>query len=1171
MSSIGFDEQVPSLPDGGGAITGLGSTFTPDLSTGTGTFNVAFDAPNGPGDIGPKLGLRYDTAGGSAAFGLGFSLPMPRIVLDTSTGYPGYEGQDTLLLEGAGRLLMTGDGSMRPEVDDGTWRAQRLGSGFRLVDRAGLYYDLGTQPASQIADPNDPTRVYAWQLEKISDALGNTVEFTWLADGAQRYLERVAYGQYSLEFSYAGRPDISRTGRPGFTLSTGLRCTQVELRLEGAAQPVIRRWRLGYTQDPANGTSLLESVTLSGVAADGTSLDAPALRFGYTQFGQPDLLALDADDGALPSLARQPTARVELLDFNGDGLPDVVEFGLDGNASVWTNAGDETLTGPERAGVTPLAAGAQASLGFADMDGDGFADLIRLDQPLSGFVPRAEPGGFGQRVSFAQAPSPIPEAANVRLLDLTGDGSVDLMSSSPGCLSLYYRDATDGWNRQSQLVPAGEGPDLFLEDPHVFVADMTGDGSSDLVRVDGGGVTYWPYLGNGRWDIPVRMASPPQLPFDVVMDRLLLTDVDGDGCADIVYLDTDTVTYWINQSGASFGEQQVIDYVPAAAISQPRLADMTGSGTAGLVWSQLGPFGRSTRYFYLEFVGSTKPRLLNRIDNGIGLQTSIDYTTSAREAARAAGAGEPWTTTLPLALSIVASVTTADSATGRTQQTMFSYRDGRYDGVLREFAGFGQVDQREVGDAGIPTLRTTFHFHTGVDPTAPQAPLDEASRLRLRAIRGRMYRRERYGEDGTPQEVLPYDRLEQTWDAATDGGQFQVPRMLATVQTQLERQASPVATLTTANTAWDANGNITDSTQTIEVPGQPGATQVLRTRSTFASDPAGRFLSLIYRIQQSDGTGTIVADQVTEYDGAPEGSVGAQGLVTRRSALALTDATVAAAYGAAPPDFAALHYFQRPDGPGWWIVQGAYQRIDDASGLRGTVTGPNGASFTVSYDQSRSYPAAMVDPAGNQISAGYDYRAARVATLTDATGEQFEASFDALSRLVDRVEPGDTPAQPTLSYEYDPTSLPVSLVQHVRAVSGGEATVDERSLYDGHDTLIQRRAVDELGEVAVETHLYNSRGLLAAEYAAWRPPSRDYAVPPASVAHATLTYDALGRALSRTNPDGAMRRWSYGPLAVIETDERGKVTTKSSDGSGRIKSVEQQLGPRTLTSTNAFD
>jgi RHS repeat-associated protein len=1171
MSSIGFDDQVPSLPVGGGAVTSLGSTFTPDLSTGTGSFNVAFDAPNGPGDIGPRLGLRYDTAGGNGPFGLGFALPLPRIVLDTSIGYPRYAGDDPLLLEGAGRLFEMPDGSLRPEVDGGVWRAEKLGSGFRLTDRDGKYYDLGTQPAARIADPVDPRRVYAWQLETISDALGNSVQFTWLADGAQRYLQTVAYGQYALEASYAARPDVLRTGRPGFTLSTGLRCTQMELQLVGAAQPVLRRWSFGYARDPANGVSLLESVVLTGFAPDGGQLNAPPLQFGYSQFGDPNLLQLGSGDAALPTLARQGAGRVELVDWNGDGLPDVVEFGSDGNASVWTNGGNETFTGPSRVGVTPLAASAQATLAFADMDGDGFADLIRLDRPLAEYVPRIEPGGFGEPVTFTQAPASIPGATNVRLLDLTGDGSVDLMSSSQSGLALYYRDADGGWKVEPQIVTTGEGPVVFLDDPHVFVADMTGDGSSDVVRIDGGGVRYWPYLGNGRWDDPVTMTSPPNLPFDVNMERLQLTDIDGDGCADVVYLNADTVTYWINQSGTSFADPHVIDYVPTPAISQPRLADMTGSGTAGLVWSQLGPFGRSTRYFYLEFVGATKPRLLTSVDNGIGLLTTIAYTTSAREAARAAAAGEKWTTTLPLALSIVAGVRSTDTATARVRETRFAYRDGRYDGVLREFAGFGRVDQREIGDDDIPTLLTTSHFHTGVDPSAPQAQLSEATRRRLRAIRGRMYRRERYGVDGTPQEVLPYDRVDQSWDVVTEAGQIQVPRMISNVQSQFERLPAPAATVTTTNAAWDGHGNITDSTQTIEVPGEPGLTQVLRTRCTFANDPAGRFLSLIYRTQQSDGTGTIVADQITEYDTASEGTVGTRGLVTRRSALVLTEGTVATAYGGAPPDFAALGYFTRTDSPGWWIVQGAYERVDDAAGFRGVVTGPNGASITVSYDESRSYPATMVDPAGNRISAAYDYRVSRASTLTDAADQEFQATFDALARLVKRIEPGDTVTLPTLSYEYDAASLPVSLTQHVRAVSGAAVTVDQRSLYDGDDTLIQIRAVDAVGEIAVETHIYNSRGLLAAEYAAWRPPSQAYAVPPASVAHATLTYDALGRLLTRTNPDGAVRRWTYGPLAFTETDERGKVTTKSSDGTGRITSIAQQLGPRTLISTNTFD
>ena len=57
---IGFASQSPSLPTGGG-VGGLGETFSPDLSTGTGTLSVPIDLPNGPNDSSPRLVLRYDS------------------------------------------------------------------------------------------------------------------------------------------------------------------------------------------------------------------------------------------------------------------------------------------------------------------------------------------------------------------------------------------------------------------------------------------------------------------------------------------------------------------------------------------------------------------------------------------------------------------------------------------------------------------------------------------------------------------------------------------------------------------------------------------------------------------------------------------------------------------------------------------------------------------------------------------------------------------------------------------------------------------------------------------------------------------------------------------------------------------------------------------------------
>src|SRR5947207_15881353 len=106
-TDIGFASGTPSLPAGGGSVSGLGQTFTPDLSTGSGSFAIPFDAPNGPGDIGPRLSLRYDTAQGNDPYGLGVGLGLPRLVRSTAHGFPWYDDSDPLLLEGAGELVRT--------------------------------------------------------------------------------------------------------------------------------------------------------------------------------------------------------------------------------------------------------------------------------------------------------------------------------------------------------------------------------------------------------------------------------------------------------------------------------------------------------------------------------------------------------------------------------------------------------------------------------------------------------------------------------------------------------------------------------------------------------------------------------------------------------------------------------------------------------------------------------------------------------------------------------------------------------------------------------------------------------------------------------------------------------------------------------------------------------
>src|SRR6188508_3327768 len=97
-----------ALPKGGGALHGIGETFSPDLHTGTGNFTIPIALPAGRHGFQPQLVLVYSTGNGNGPFGLGWSLSVPGVSRKTSRGIPRYADErgplperDTFLLSGA--------------------------------------------------------------------------------------------------------------------------------------------------------------------------------------------------------------------------------------------------------------------------------------------------------------------------------------------------------------------------------------------------------------------------------------------------------------------------------------------------------------------------------------------------------------------------------------------------------------------------------------------------------------------------------------------------------------------------------------------------------------------------------------------------------------------------------------------------------------------------------------------------------------------------------------------------------------------------------------------------------------------------------------------------------------------------------------------------------------
>lgn len=839
-----------SLPEGGGAVSGLGETFSPDLFTGTGNYSVPIELPEGRGGFGPELALSYSSGSGNGPVGLGWQLGVAKIQRKTSQGVPRYQGGDTFVLAGAEDLVPVEEAAgvtrFRPRTEGAFARIERDRSGggdvWRVRSRNGrtsVFGTPGVPPADDpavVADPDDPSRIFAWHLTEKADVFGNRIVYDYLRDRGedgphrfdQLYLERIRYADHgqdgdedflvSVTFHYQDRPDAFSDRRAGFEIRTRRRLERIEVRTHAGADRLSRVYHLGYldaeSEGAVNGVSLLTRV--QGVGHDGEATqELPPLELGYTAFEpqERDFLRVTGPDLPSTSLADPD---LELVDLTGQGLPDFLET-REASVRVWRNRGDGTFGRPREmpeapAGMRLSAPGVQ----LLDADGDGRTDLVISDGTDFGYYPARFEGlsrpGWDRR-SFrrpAVAPSFDLEDPEVALVDLTGDGVTDALRNGSR-LECFFHHPRDGWHldRRVERGDLTRFPAASFADPRLRFADMSGDGLQDVVMISGGVVEYWPSLGHGDFGEPVAMASSPRFPHGWDPARVLLGDVDGDGLADVVYVDHARVTLWLNRGGDGWSAPIVIAGTPPVSSGVDlRLVDLLGTGVRGILWSaEAGAAGRS-RTFFLDLTGGVKPYLLTRIDNRMGALTRVEYAPSTRSyLADEARPETRWRTTLPFPVQVVRRVESVDALSGGKLTVEYAYHHGYWDGEEREFRGFARVDQHDtetferyhqegLHPGGVfqavaaarfsPPVETRHWFHVGPvsdgrddwvepdllheiwagDPNVLERPAEVAALLAglprrdrrdaLRALRGRTLRTELYALDGSEREDRPF-------------------------------------------------------------------------------------------------------------------------------------------------------------------------------------------------------------------------------------------------------------------------------------------------------------------------------------------------------------------------------------------------------------------------------
>jgi RHS repeat-associated protein len=1055
----GVSANLRSLPGGGGGVSPLGDRFQPDLVKGTGNYQIPLHFPQGPNELRPGIRLTYSTGFGNGPFGLGWGLNPLRIERRTDRGVPTYDASDRFVLAGGALLIDVGSGRYRPEADTAGWLIQRIDEHWEIRDGAGRSMILGRSPAARESTPDGVA--FAWCLEEEIDAVGNSVIYSWSEDGNVRYLDEIRYSIFTIRVVYEARPDIIRSGRSGFLRTTRLRARAIELHCDRLAPTLMRTYELSYTS-AHNLSSLLSSVLLVA-EQDGQRASMPELTFSYT--------GLDTDEWTIsePTCDIQPPSIVDrgtqFVDLNDDGLPDILQM-TGGRAFRWDNLGEGHFGGPILMDELPSTVSLeQGNVAFADLNGNGRVDLFAVDQPLQVAFQANGRGGFEpDPIVFSSRPSVGLAEPETRLLDADGDGVVDVYATDRFHHLRFRHNPRTGFESPIATRRIGDlavFPDVSFADRGVTVADMTGDGLSDIVDLQSGFVTYWPNLGHGSWGPRIVMANSPELPAGYRDERLHLIDVDGSGCADVVYVDEARLLIWFNQMGNGFAPpvELPIGITGDGAILP---VDVYGDGRPALVWDAPPSDASSAGMLALRFNPGVAPYLMAAVDNGMGGRFEMTYSTSSAMRLLDRAEGVEWTGELPIVVQVLDAIIELDAVTNRRSERHIRYHDGVYDGPQRDFRGFRTVTVDTPGDASFPASRQQVTHFVG-EPNH----VDLAERDRQRALVGAVEAMSTFTDRAGDWRLVTSAR--QTWDVRvehdTAAGRVYFPHLLRIETLELGND-DPDLIDVVEYADYDSFGNPRLRVRQSRRADEPAAGGIRsEERWTYVDNEAEWLVKLPARMEYRDGDGIPHAVQIRHYDGDPhvglaEGDASA-GLATRVLELRLLDAKLPAGF-AANHNLDDLGYVRagENDTAGWYST--TYSVARDARGNVTVHRSPLGDDVVIQYDADGLYPLGTTDTLNNATTTTFEPRAGEPREMVFPDGRRVVQDFDPLGRLIATHESDENGTlQMTRCWFFD-GATPLSLTSIAPAAAGRQradftgvdlATVDGASVsrvyYDG--------------------------------------------------------------------------------------------------------------------------
>lgn len=526
------------------------------------------------------------------------------------------------------------------------------------------------------------------------------------------------------------RPDAFSSYRSGFEIRTNRLCQRIlmfhhfkdEKQFTGTPEEedfgvnyLVRSLDLEYKASSINGSGQSETTYLISIAQSGyirkpdgtySKKSLPPMEFTYEKLNWNKTIKQVSPENVV-NAPTGLTNNYQWVDLYGEGISGILTEQGEGwfyksNLGDVNEEGEVAFTIGQKVIPKPSFSGLSGGvLSIQDLAANGEKQVVVNNDEVKGYFELTHDNDWKSFKPFEQVVNIDLQDPNTRLIDLNGDGQPEIVITEENVFTWYAADGMRGHLPSEHAIKAFDeetGPAVIFADQTqtIFLADMSGDGLTDIVRIRNGEVCYWANKGYGRFSAKVNMGNAPLFDHpDLFNPRYLhLADVSGTGATDILYLGKSSFKAFINLSGNAWSDAHEIEpFFPVDANSRLSVVDLLGSGTSCIVWSSDLPAHKNAPMRYIDLMDSKKPHILIQCKNNFGKETTVQYKSSTHFYLKDKLRGKPWITKLPFPVHVVSKMVIEEKITDVRFTSEYRYHHGYYDHPEREFRGFGMVEQ----------------------------------------------------------------------------------------------------------------------------------------------------------------------------------------------------------------------------------------------------------------------------------------------------------------------------------------------------------------------------------------------------------------------------------------------------------------------------------------------